>query len=356
MHTVLVINPGSTSTKIAVYEGNTALFSENVDHSAEELAAFPSIASQYQFREDKIKALLDRKGFDMRSLSAVVGRGGLLKPIPGGVYRVNEAMKADLLAAKYGEHASNLGALIAARLAAQLGLSAFIADPVVVDELSDLARVSGHKLFRRVSIFHALNQKAVARRWCRENGRSYEDVNVIVAHMGGGISVGLHRGGRVVDVNQALSGEGPFSPERSGTLPAGELARLCFSGQYTEKQVLKMITGQGGLVSFMGSNDMRTAEKAFRAGDPEGTLYYKAFIYQVAKSIGALAPVVGGQVDAIILTGGIAYGAEVQDGIRTMCGFIAPVVVYPGEGEMEALAEAGNLGLSEPGAVLEYTA
>lgn len=356
VHTVLVINPGSTSTKIAVYEGTAVLFSENVSHSADEIASFPGIASQYQFREDKIKDLLVRKGFDVARLSAVAGRGGLLKPIPGGVYRVNEAMKADLLAARYGEHASNLGALIADRLASQLGVPAFIADPVVVDELSDLARVSGHRLFQRKSVFHALNQKAVARRWCRENGRDYTDANIIVAHMGGGISVGLHHGGRVVDVNQALSGEGPYSPERSGTLPAGDLAKLCFSGQYTEKQVLKMITGQGGLVSFMNSNDMRTAENASRAGDPEGILYYKAFIYQVAKSIGALAPVVGGKVDAIILTGGIAYGKEVADGIREMCGFIAPVVVYPGEGELGALADAANLGLDEPEMVLEYRA
>ncbi len=354
MNTVLVINPGSTSTKIAVYDGTIARYSAGVTHSAQELAAFRDIASQYGFREARIRELLAGEGFDVKGLAAVVGRGGLLKPLPGGVYRVNDAMKSDLLQAKFGEHASNLGALIADGLASPLGIPAFIADPVVVDELSDLARVSGHRLFRRVSIFHALNQKAVARRWCRENGRNYGDVRLIVAHMGGGVSVGLHRDGRVVDVNNALSGEGPFSPERSGTLPAGDLARLCFSGKYTEQQVLKMITGQGGLVSFMGSNDMRTAEKAFRAGEPEGTLYYKAFIYQVAKSIGALATVVSGRVDAIILTGGIAYGEEVVTGIRAACGFIAPVTAYPGEGELEALADAGNLGLDEPDKVLEY--
>ncbi|HOX31567.1 MAG TPA: butyrate kinase, partial [Spirochaetales bacterium] len=225
-----------------------------------------------------------------------------------------------------------------------------------VDELSDVARVSGHKLFRRVSIFHALNQKAVARRWCAEQGRRYEEADLIVAHMGGGVSVGLHMAGRVVDVNNALNGEGPFSPERSGTLPALQLAKLCFSGKYTEKEVGKMIAGSGGLVSFMGSNDMRTAEKAYRAGEPEGSLYYKAFIYQVGKYIGSLAAAAGGRVDAIILTGGIAYGEEVVQGIRQMCGFIAPVVAYPGEGELEALAQAGVRVLSGEAAAMEYGA
>ena len=283
-----------------------------------------------------------------------MGRGGVIRPIPGGVYRVNEAMKRDIMAATYGEHASNLGALIADRLGSELGIPAFIADPVVVDELSDLARVSGHKLFRRVSIFHALNQKAVARRWCREQGKRYEDVNLIVAHMGGGVSVGLHEKGRVVDVNNALNGEGPFSPERSGTLPTLQLAKLCFSGKYTEQEVAKMIAGSGGLVSFMGSNDMRVAEKAYHDGDPEGTLYYKAFIYQVGKQIGSLAAAARGKVDAIILTGGIAYGKEVVQGISEMCSFIAPVVAYPGEGELEALALAGARALSGEEQAKEY--
>ncbi|MBL8966169.1 MAG: butyrate kinase [Spirochaetaceae bacterium] len=345
-HTILVINPGSTSTKIGVFEDLKELFTEGVVHSAEEIAAFPSIAAQYDFRRRHIVEALTKRGFDPKRLSAVVGRGGLLRPIPGGVYAVNEAMKADLSAAKFGEHASNLGALIADSLAKELGIPAFIADPVVVDELDEIARVSGHKLFQRRSIFHALNQKAVSRRWCKEQGKKYEEATIIVAHMGGGVSVGLHKDGRVVDVNNALNGEGPFSPERSGTLPAADLAKLCFSGKHTEKEVLKMITGQGGLVSFMGSNDMRVAENAFRAGDPVGTLYYEAFIYQVGKAVGALAAAARRKVDAIILTGGIAYGKEVVHGITEMCGFIAPVVAYPGEGELEALALAGSRALS----------
>jgi butyrate kinase len=342
---ILVINPGSTSTKIGVFENLKELFTEGICHSSEELAVYPTIASQYEFRRKRILEILDSRGFDRSRLAAIVGRGGLLRPIPGGVYAVNDAMKADLLSAKYGEHASNLGALIASSLAEELKIPAFIADPVVVDELSDLARVSGHKLFQRISIFHALNQKAVARRWCRENGQRYDEANIIVAHMGGGVSVGLHQAGRVVDVNNALNGEGPFSPERSGTLPTLQLAKLCFSGKYTEKEVSKMIAGQGGLVSFMGSNDMRVAENAFRAGEPEGSLYYRAFIYQVGKAIGALAAAAKGKVDAVILTGGIAYGKECTQGIAEMCGFIAPVVVYPGEGELEALALAGESAL-----------
>ncbi|MBU0936445.1 MAG: butyrate kinase [Spirochaetes bacterium] len=354
-YTVLVINPGSTSTKIAVFENDKELFSENVAHSAEEIASFPSIASQYAFREKHLRDALARKGFDIKQLSCIVGRGGLLKPIPGGVYQVNEAMKAELLDARNGEHASNLGALIADALAKEAGVPAFIADPVVVDELDELARIYGHAVFTKRSIFHALNQKAVAKRWCRENQRTYSEVNVIVAHMGGGVSVGLHRNGRVVDVNNALNGEGPFSPERAGTLPAGDLAKLCFSGKYSEKEVLKMITGQGGMVSLYGTNDMRVLENAYKKdNDPKAELIYKAFLYNMGKAIGALAAAARGKVDAIILTGGIAYGPEVQETLRDMCGWIAPVTVYPGEGELEALALAGVGALSGEAEIQEY--
>ncbi|MEI6874294.1 MAG: butyrate kinase [Spirochaetota bacterium] len=352
--TVLVINPGSTSTKIAVYEDGEELFSENVIHSSEELSVFPSISSQHGFREAHIRAVLDRRGFDISRLSAVVGRGGLLKPIPSGVYSIGEDMKADLLSARFGEHASNLGALIADGFGRETGVPAYIADPVIVDELDELARVSGHRLFTRRSIFHALNQKAVARRWCREQGRLYGNTTLIVAHMGGGVTVGLHKDGRVVDVNNGFNGEGPFSPERSGTLPAADLVKLCFSGDYEEAELLKMITGRGGLVSFMGTNDMRMAETAFRLGDPEGGLYFRAFIYQVGKAIGALGAAARGAVDAIVLTGGIAHSAYVAEGITLMCSFIAPVVCYPGEGELEALALAGTRAILGECEILEY--
>lgn len=343
-HTVLVINPGSTSTKVGVFEDMKELFTENVAHSAEDLAPFSTIASQFEFREKHIRDALAKRGFDFGRLSCVVGRGGLLKPIPGGVYAVNRAMRGEILSAKYGEHASNLGCLIAGAIADELGIPAYIVDPVVVDELDDVARIYGHKLFRKQCIFHALNQKAVARRWARERGRSYQDVTLIVAHMGGGVSVGLHRGGRVVDVNNALNGEGPFSPERAGTLPAGALTKLCFSGKYTEKEVLKMINGQGGLVSLADTNDMRVLENKYFAGnDPEATLIYNAFIYNMGKAIGALAAAARGKVDGIILTGGIAYGKPIQEGLRAMCGWMASeFTVYPGEGELEALAQAGT--------------
>ena len=349
---ILVVNPGSTSTKIGVYRDGVELFTEGFSHSADEIAQFQNIADQFSFRERTIREALAQKGFDLGSISCVVGRGGLLKPIPGGVYTVNDAMKAELLSARYGEHASNLGALIAAAIAAEIGVPAFIADPVVVDELDDVARVYGHRLFRKQSIFHALNQKAVARRWAREHGRTYEDCTLIVAHMGGGVSVGLHRAGRVVDVNNALNGEGPFSPERSGTLPAGALARICFSGKYTEKEVLKMITGQGGLVSLSSTNDMRVLEGKRNTGEPEAVLVYDAFIYNVGKAIGSLAAAAKGKLEGIILTGGIAYGKPIQDGIEAMVGWMAPVTVYPGEGELEALAAAGARGLA--GEAREY--
>ncbi len=349
---ILVINPGSTSTKIGVYKDGVELFTEGVSHSAEELARFQNIADQFGMRERTIREALLSKGFDLASISCVVGRGGLLKPIPGGVYAVNGPMKAELLAARYGEHASNLGALIASALADEIGVPAFIADPVVVDELDDVARPYGHALFRKQSIFHALNQKAVARRWAKEHGRAYEDCTLIVAHMGGGVSVGLHRLGRVVDVNNALNGEGPFSPERSGTLPAGALARLCFSGKYSEKEVLKMITGQGGLVSLSATNDMRVLEGKRNAGDPAAALVYDAFIYNVGKAIGALAAAAEGKLEGIILTGGIAFGKPIQDGLAKMVGWMAPVTAYPGEGELEALAAAGARGLA--GEAREY--
>ncbi|MCX7026171.1 MAG: butyrate kinase [Spirochaetes bacterium] len=354
VQSVLVINPGSTSTKMAVFEGENRIFDNTLSHSSEELAVFKTTASQYDFRRKAIMAKLASVDFDLHRLVAVVGRGGGLHPIPSGVYRVDEAMKADLLAARYGDHASNLGALLADGIAFPLGIPAFIADPIVVDELSDLARVSGHKLFSRISIFHALNHKAVARRFAAAEGRKYEDLNLIIAHMGGGVTVGLHMAGKVVDVNNGLNGEGPFGPERSGTLPAAALAKLCFSGRYSEKEVLRMITGEGGMVSFLGTNDMRDVEKLYRAGDPEGILYYKAFIYQVGKAIGALAAAAYGKVDAIILTGGIAYGKEIVESLKAMCSFIAPIVVYPGEGELEALAQAGYGALSGALRVEDY--
>jgi len=351
---VLVINPGSTSMKIAVYEDDVPLFSANMPLMAEQLSGFGSVYEQLELRKEKVRSAIDRWGYDLGRLSLVVGRGGLLRPLVGGVYRVGPAMLDDLRLARYGEHASNLGAFLAQGIAEPLGISAYIVDPVVVDELWEVSRVIGHRLFKRRSIFHALNQRAVARRWCRENSRAYEGARLIVAHMGGGVSVGLHLGGRVVDVNNALDGDGPFSSERSGTLPAGDLAGLCFSGEYSLREVLAMIKGEGGLVSLAGTNDMRVLEERKSAGDSDAELLFRAFGYEVSKAIGALAAAAMGKVDAVILTGGIAFSVDMMANIEKMCGFIAPVVVYPGEEELEALAAAGARVITGEARILDY--
>lgn len=344
---ILAINPGSTSTKIAVFSGEEQIFVKNIKHSSDELAPFIKITDQYEFRKNIILEELKANNIDLQSLKVIVGRGGLVKFIPSGVYSVNDAMIADLKAGINGEHASNLGGLIAHDIAKSIqGSQAFIADPVVVDELDDLARISGHPLFERVSIFHALNQKAIARTYAKESNKKYEDLNLIVVHLGGGISVGAHLKGRVVDVNEALNGEGPFSPERSGTLPVGQLAKLCFSGKYTLAEVKKMITGQGGFVAYLGTNDAYEVEKRAAAGDEKAELIESAMAYQVSKEIGAMSTVLKGKIDAILLTGGIAYGKPFVAKIKERIEFLAPVFVYPGEDEMRALAMNGHLILS----------
>ncbi len=339
---ILAINPGSTSTKIAVYEGTKNVFLKTLRHSADELKPFSNIAGQFQFRKEIIMSELKNAGIEVESIGIIVGRGGLVKPIPSGVYEVNDALVNDLIHPVLGEHASNLGGLIALDIAKTIsGARAFIADPVVVDELQDVARVSGQPEMPRLSIFHALNQKAIARTHARSLNRKYDELNLIVAHLGGGISVGAHLRGKVVDVNNALDGEGPFSPERSGTLPAGLLAKICFSGKVTLEEVKKMITGQGGLVAHLQTNSAYDVEMSARNGDEKAKLIQDAMAYQVGKEIGSLATVLKGQVDGILLTGGIAHNSELVNYIKEMVSFIAPVTVYPGEDEMEALAMNG---------------
>jgi butyrate kinase len=338
----LCINPGSTSTKISVFKNEELFIDESLSHSTEELAPFPRIGDQYSFRRRVITEFLASRGFDIKRLSAVVGRGGLLKPIPSGTYRVTDAMVRDLKEAKRGEHASNLGGLLARDLADTLGIPAFIVDPVVVDELEPVARISGHPEIARRSIFHALNQKAVAKRFAAAQGKDYRDINAIVAHLGGGISVGAHCRGKVIDVNNALDGEGPFSPERSGGLPSGDLARLCYSGKYSHDDIKKMITGQGGLVAYLGTNDGREVRRRMEAGDSYAGLVFRALAYQVAKEIGAMASVLSGNVDVIILTGGLAFdNTYLVPWIKEAISFIGPVEVMPGEGEMTALCAGG---------------
>lgn len=352
---ILAINPGSTSTKIAIFEEGEQIFVKNIKHSAEELSEFKSIADQYDFRKQVILEELKMNDFDLNSLDAVIGRGGLVKPVPSGVYAVNDLMKEHLRIGYSGEHASNLGGLIADSIAQAIGLKyAYMADPVVVDELQDLARISGHPLFEKVSIFHALNQKAIARVYAKDNGKKYEDLNLIMVHLGGGISVGAHQKGKVIDVNQALDGEGPFSPERSGTLPMNQVIKACFSGKYTFEEMKKMIVGKGGYVAYFGNNDAIAVEKAAQAGDEKAMLIETAMAYQVGKEVGAAAAVLKGEIDAIILTGGMAYGKPFVNHIKEYISWIAPVAVYPGEDEMRALASNALMVLKGEVEVKEY--
>lgn len=339
---ILAINPGSTSTKIAIFEDENQIFIKTIRHSAEEISKFPDVASQFSYRKELILSELQQAGVNLSTLNAIVGRGGLIKPIESGIYEVNATMLQDLKHPVMGEHASNLGGLIAYDIAQDIhnGAKAYIADPVVVDELEPIARFSGHPALPRVSIFHALNQKTIGRTYAREIGKKYEELNLIIAHLGGGISVSAHHYGRVLDTNNALDGDGPFSPERSGTLPAGALVDLCFSGEKTKAEIRKMLCGAGGMVAYLGSNNMLEIEKRAEE-DPEWAGIMNAMSYQVAKEIGAMATVLKGQVDAILLTGGIAYGKPVTDFISERVNFIAPVKVYPGEDEMRALALNG---------------
>ena len=343
---ILAINPGSTSTKFGLFEEENLLFDVTLRHSADQISGFSCITDQYAFRKDLIVGEMEERKVDFGRIAAVVGRGGLVKPIESGIYVVNESMKRDLRAGVMGEHASNLGGLIADDIAQSLpDAMAYIVDPVVVDEMEPLARIAGHPEFKRLSIFHALNQKAVARTYARSLGRRYEDMNLIVAHMGGGISVGAHRKGRVIDVNNALNGEGPFSPERSGGLPAGQLVDICFSGRHTREELKAMITGKGGMVAYLGTNDFRDICNRADEGEPEAKLIRDAAAYQVSKEIGALAAVLKGSIDAIILTGGMAYQESYVQIIRDMTSFLAVIEVFPGEDELKALAFNGLMAL-----------
>lgn len=340
VYKILAINPGSTSTKIAIFCNTKSEFLKTIRHSTEELQSFTRVTDQFEFRKEVILKELEEAEVEISKISAVVGRGGLIKPIESGVYNVNDRMIEELKEAARGEHASNLGALIADNIAKSLpNAKAFIADPVVVDELQDVARISGHPEFERVSIFHALNQKSIARQYSKSLDKKYEELNLIVAHLGGGISIGAHQNGRVIDVNNALDGEGPFSPERAGTLPAGQLAKLCFSGKYTYDEIKRMITGKGGLVAHANTNDAYEIELKAKAGDKQIQLLQDAMSYTIAKYIGEMAVVLKGRVDGIILTGGIAHSNYVVEYVKEMVGFIAPVAVYPGEDEMQALAQ-----------------
>lgn len=350
----LIINPGSTSTKIGVFEDETLLFEETLRHSTEEIAQYASIVDQKDFRKQIILDLLKEKDFDIRSLQVIVGRGGMLKPIPGGTYAVSDDLLHDLKIGKQGQHASNLGGILAREIGDEIGVPSYIVDPVVVDELMPIARYSGVPELPRTSVFHALNQKAVAKRYAKEKGVPYESLNLIVVHMGGGVSVGAHEKGRVIDVFNALDGDGAFSPERAGAVPSGALIRMCFSGKYTEKEVYKKIVGGGGFNAYLGTNDMRDVAKMIDEGDTHADEVREAFILQVCKNIGSMSCVLKGKVDAIIVTGGIAYNKAVVDKMEERAGFIAPFTVYPGEDELLALAQGALRVLNGEEKAMEY--
>ncbi len=335
----LIINPGSTSTKIGVFEDETLLFEETLRHTTEEISQYASIADQKDFRKKIITDLLEKKDFDIKSMNVVVGRGGMLKPIPGGTYAVTDDLLADLVVGKQGQHASNLGGILAREIGDSIGVPSFIVDPVVVDELMPIARYSGVPELPRKSVFHALNQKAVAKRYAKEQGVPYESLNLIVVHMGGGVSVGAHEKGMIVDVFNALDGDGAFSPERAGGVPSGALIKMCFSGEYTEKEVYSKIVGKGGFNAYLGTNDMREVMKMVNEGNEKAAEMVDAFTFQVAKDMGSMACVLKGKVDQIIVTGGIAYNASVIEALKERAGFIAPFTVYPGEDELLALTQ-----------------
>ena len=336
---ILVINPGSTSTKMAVYEDEKPVLLRNITHTAEELAPFDAITEQQDFRRQLVLEELRRSDIPL-VFDAVIGRGGLVKPIAGGVYEINQQMLDDTLhGCVMHNHACNLGCLIAHEIAQSIpGCRAFIADPDVVDELSPLARISGSPLMPRICIWHALNQRAIARRYARGIGREYEDLNLIICHLGGGISVAAHEHGHAIDANNALDGEGPFSPERAGSLPAADLVRLCYSGKYTEKELLKRIAGHAGLTAHLGTNNMREILQRIKSGDEQAQLIVDAMLYHTAKQIASEAAVLCGQIDAILLTGGMAHSDYIVSELRRRIGFLAPVYTFPGEDEMEALA------------------
>jgi butyrate kinase len=335
---IVAINPGSTSTKVSLFNGTDEVFSENISHQIEDLARFNKASDQDLYRMEIIVRVLREKNIDLNSIKAVVGRGGLIRPIEGGTYMVNDEMVADLKKGVMGDHPSNCGGLIAYAISKSLGCEAYIVDPVVVDEMEPIAKISGMPLIERKSIFHALNQRAVARELATQLNKSYSDLNLLVAHMGGGITVGCHSKGRVIDVNNGLDGDGPFSPERSGAVPIGDLIKGCFTGEYTFPEMKKLVKGHGGMVAYLGTHDMREVEKRIDNGDVKAKIVFEAMAYQIAKEIGAMSTVVRGDVDAIILTGGMAYSEKLVDLIKERVEFIAPLYIFPGEQEMKALA------------------
>lgn len=350
---VLAINPGSTTTKVAIFEGDVNKLQKDLPHDSKSLEPFENITDQFDYRKDMILNWLESQGYLLKDFKAIVGRGGMLKPMPSGTYTVTDAMVEDLKIGVQGEHASNLGGLIARAIAEIIHVPAYIVDPVAVDEFEEVARISGMPEIKRKSLLHALNVKAIAHRVAKEKNTTVEALNMVVAHLGGGISVVPLKNGRMIDANNANE-MGPFSPERTGGLPVGDLAKLCFSGQYKSMQDLKPhLRGRGGMVAYLGTNDVREALAMVEKGDEKAKLVLEAMAYQISKEIGAMATVLKGQVDAIVLTGGVAYSEYITSKIKESVGFIAEVIVKPGEDEMIALNE-GVIRVDEGEAIKIY--
>lgn len=350
MYKILAINPGSTSTKIALYEDMKEICKKNIEHSNEGIEKYKNVADQYEMRYKAIMEFLYEINFDVKGLSAVVGRGGLLPPVKSGAYRVNEAMVDRLKNRPVVEHAANLGAIIAYEIANSLGIPSFIYDSVAVDELEDIARISGMADIERKSFSHALNMRAVAIKVAKELGKDYNDMNLIVTHLGGGISVSVHKKGKMVDI--VSDDEGPFSPERSGRVPCKDLIGMCY--QEDKNVMKKKLRGKGGLISCLGTNSALDVEKMISEGDEKAKLIYEAMAYQIAKGIGELATVIYGEVDRIIITGGIAYSKMITEWIKKRVEFIAPVEVVPGENELESLSFGALRVLEEEEKAREY--
>ncbi len=354
MSYMLVINPGSTSTKIAVYDNKTEVLNETIRHDSEKIEQYDKVVDQYEFRVETIEKILESKNISIDKFDVIVGRGGLLKPIPGGAWIVNDLMLEDIKKAERGEHASNLGAVIAHNIAEKSGVKSYIVDPVVVDEFEDVARISGIPEIERSSVFHALNQKASARKLAEKLGKRYKELNLIVTHMGGGTSIGAHRKGKVIDVTNGVYGEGPFTPERSGALPPEQIIQMCFSGKYTQPELIKKVHGKGGMVAYLGTADCRAITEEVQKGNKKFELILDAMTYQIAKEIGAMATVLEGDVDAVILTGGLAFSDFIMEKIIKRVKFIADVHVLPGENEMEALRDGVLMALEGRMPLNEY--
>ena len=338
--TILIINPGSTSTKVGIFSAGEMKVNVSVKHDDAELRMFATIWDQYDFRREAILQVLKDNDLSMGEMDAIACRGGNVKPLPGGTYKVCSKMIADMKSGIYGGHPINVGGLVAFDLGNQFNIPVLTADPPMTDELCTSARYSGIPHISRQSSFHALNQKATARKIAAGLGKKYDEVNLVVVHLGGGISVGAHKKGKIIDVNNALDGDGAFSPERAGSLPAGDLVKLCFSGEYSKEQILKLLTGGGGLYAYLGTTNAIEIEKRIAEGDQKATEVYEAMAYQVAKEIGACTTVLEGEIDAIALTGSLVYSKVLLDSLLKKISFIAPVLLNPGENEMEALADA----------------